>query len=385
MKSMVFVITFLLHINFVVNAQNNDLNNDSQPASTNVPGVEFPRVDAQNRAIFRVEAPAAQKVQVDVLKVYDMVKGNDGIWTVTTDPLPPGFHYYYLMIDGFRFSDPASETFFGIGKRMSGIEIPAPDQEFYTPRKIPHGQIRECYFYSDVRKGYERIYVYTPSEYNSGKNKKYPVLYLQHGMGEDKTGWVTQGKLNVIIDNLIADGKAKPMIIVVSDGCIAAMFKPKQGEDVNEARKRFGADFTPLLLNEIIPYIENNFRVLADRDHRAMAGLSWGGYQTFQIVLNNLDKFSYIGGFSGAGMFNAETEIKTVYNGVFNDAATFNKKVHTFFLGIGTEEGQRMKNLSDAFTNAGINNTYFESKGTAHEWLTWRRCLYEFAPLLFKK
>jgi enterochelin esterase-like enzyme len=364
-------------------AQNENLYKNLKPAATNVPGVEYPKIDPQNKAVFRVEAPTAQKVQLDLLKVYDMVKDDDGIWTVTTDSLAPGFHYYYLMIDGFRFADPASETFFGVGRRMSGIEIPAPDEGFYTPLNISHGQIRECFFYSEVRKKYETIYVYTPSEYDSKPDKKYPVLYLQHGMGEDKTGWGTQGKLNIIMDNLIAAGKAKPMIVVVSDGGIAAMFRPKPGEDVNEARKKFGADFTQLLLNEIIPYTEKTFRVLTDREHRAMAGLSWGGYQTFQITLNNLDKFSYIGGFSGAGMFNPETELKTVYNGVFSDSGSFNEQVRVFFLGIGGQEGQRMKNLSEAFTKAGIKNTYYESPGTAHEWQTWRRCLYQFAPLLF--
>jgi len=161
--------------------------------------------------------------------------------------------------------------------------------------------------------------------------------------------------------------------------------RPTPGEDVNKARKLFGADFTPMLLNEIIPYVEKTFRVRTDRENRAMAGLSWGGFQTFQIVLNNLDKFAYLGGFSGAGMFNPETDLKTVYNGVFSDSAAFNQKVHAFFLGIGSKEGRRMKSLSDALEKAGIHNTYYESENTAHEWLTWRRCLYEFAPLLFKK
>jgi enterochelin esterase-like enzyme len=384
-KKNIWMVLLLFVIGSTGFAQSDNLYKGSKPASTNVPGVEFPRIDDQNRAIFRVEAPTAEKVQLDLGKVYDMVKDEDGTWSVTTNPLAPGFHYYYLMIDGFRFSDPASETFFGVGRRMSGIEIPAPDQAFYTPRDVPHGQIRECYFYSDVRKTYERIYVYTPAEYDANPNKKYPVLYLQHGMGEDRTGWGTQGKVNIIMDNLIADRKAKPMIIVISDGGIAAMFRPKPGEDPNEARAKFGADFTPLLLDEIIPYTEKTFRVLADRDNRAMAGLSWGGFQTFQIALNNLDKFSHIGGFSGAGMFNPQTDLKTVYNGVFSDPEKFNNLVHAFFLGIGTEEGQRMKGLSDAFKDAGINTIYYESKGTAHEWLTWRRCLYEFAPLLFKQ
>jgi enterochelin esterase family protein len=358
---------------------------NSEPASTNVPGAEFPLVDRQSRVIFRVEAPDADKVQVDILKVYDMVKDAQGVWTVTTDSLPPDFHYYYLMMDGFRFADPASESFFGVGQKMSGIEIPAEDHEFYTEKDIPHGQIRQCYFYSEVRKAYEQIYVYTPPGYDSDTDKKYPVLYLQHGMGEDRTGWITQGKLNIILDNLIENYQAQPMVVVVSDGGIAAMFRPGPDEDVNEARKRFGADLTPMLLNEIIPYTENNFRVLTDRDNRAMAGLSWGGYQTFQTVLTNLDKFAYIGGFSGAGMFNTQTELTDVYGGVFGDPETFNAQVHTFFLGIGSEEGLRMKALSDALTHAGIKNHYYVSEGTAHEWLTWRRCLREFTQLIFRE
>ena len=357
MKRKLKTLILLFAISCTCIAQNDDLYKDSNPAPTNVPGAEFPRIDSQSRVIFRIDAPDAQKVQVDILKVYDMVKDENSIWTATTDSLPPGFHYYYLMIDSYRFSDPASETFFGVGRRMSGIEIPAPDEEFYTPRNIPHGQIRECYFYSEVRNKFERIYVYTPPGYDAG-NKKYPVLYLQHGMGEDETGWITQGNLNIIMDNLIADGKAKPMIIIVSDGGIAAMFRPKPGEDVSEVRARFGADFTPLLLNEIIPYNEKTFRVLTDRENRAMAGLSWGGFQSFQIVLNNLDKFSYLGGFSGAGMFNPETDLKTIYNGVFADPEAFNKKIHAFFLGVGSEEGPRMKSLSESLKKAGINHLF---------------------------
>ena len=195
---------------------------------------------------------------------------------------------------------------------------------------------------------------------------------------------VTQGKLS-IISNLIAEGRCKPMLIVVSNGECSTLFRPKKGQDIKEALNLFGANFTPILLNEIIPYVENTFHVLTDRDHRAMAGLSWGGYQTLQIGLNNLEKFSYLGGFSAVVFFNPETELKTAYNGVFSDSVAFNRKVHAFFLGIGSEEGQRTKSLSDALKNAGIHNTYYESAQTAHEWLTWRRCLYEFAPLLFRK
>jgi enterochelin esterase-like enzyme len=387
MKTRFTVALFLFVFGSACLAQSDDLYKDSKPGSTNIRGAEFPRIDSQLRATFHVQAPNAQKIQLDLREVYDMVKMNDSIWTVTTKPLDPGFHYYYLVIDGYRFADPASESFYGVGRMMSGIEVPAPDEDFYMPRNIPHGQIRECYYLSEVKKGYNRFYVYTPPDYDSNPNNRYPVLYLQHGMGEDETGWVTQGELNIIMDNMIADGRCKPMVVVVSNGECSTLFRPKPGQDIREAMKLFGADFTPILLNEIIPYVDDNFRVLTDRDHRAMAGLSWGGYQTFQIVLNNLDEFSYLGGFSGAGigLFNPEPDLKSVYNGVFSDSAAFNQKVHAFFLGIGSEEGPRMQALSEALIKAGIHNTYYVSKGTAHEWLTWRRCLYQFAPLLFRK
>lgn len=353
-------------------------------AETNAPGLVYPRVNNLGVAYFKLDAPGARNVQLDLAKKYNMIKNEAGLWTIQTDPLQPGFHYYYLLIDGFRFSDPNSESFFGIGKMMSGIEIPAPNQEFYTPHKVPHGQVRENYYYSNTLQRHDRFYVYTPPSYDKNVKVKFPVLYLQHGMGEDERGWISQGKLSIIMDNLISEGKAKPMIIVVSDGGTGNMFRPKPGEEVNEARKKFGAMFTPVLLNEIIPHVEKNFRVKTDRLSRAMAGLSWGGVQSFQTVLPNLDKFAYLGGFSGAGMFNPQTELKTVYNGVFANAVDFNKKVKVLFLGIGSAEGQRTKGLSDALSNAGIKNVYYESPDTAHEWLTWRRCLYQFAPMLFK-
>jgi enterochelin esterase-like enzyme len=372
-------------ISSVCVGQTDGLHNNSQRASTDIRGEEYPRVDSEGRAIFRVDAPDAKKVQIDLLHVYDMVKGSDGIWTVTTNPLPPGFHYYYLMIDGYRVADPASESFYGVGRMMSGIEIPAPDQAFYTPENVPHGQVRECYYYSEVDKTYNRFYVYTPPNYDSDPQSRFPVLYLQHGMGEDETGWVNQGKMNIIMDNMIASGRCKPMLVVMSNGECSEMFKPKPGQNIDEARREFGAKFTPILLHEIIPLVDSTFRVYTDRDHRALAGLSWGGYQTFTIGLSNLDKFAYFGAFSGFAPFDPEKDLKTVYNGVFSDSTRFNKEVHAFFLGIGSEEGPRMQILSDALTKAGIHNTYYVSPGTAHEWLTWRRCLYQFAPLLFKR
>lgn len=193
-----------------------DVLTNSKPAETNAPGLEFPRVDAQNRAIFRVPAKKATRVQMDIGKVYDMEKGTDSIWTLTTEPLDPGFHYYSLMIDGYKVADPASESFFGMGRMASGIEIPATDQDFYTAKNIPHGQIRECYIYSDVHKAYERFFVYTPPGYDKDLKTKYPVLYLQHGMGEDERGWVTQGKLSIMMDNMLHEKKMP----TYAGGCI---------------------------------------------------------------------------------------------------------------------------------------------------------------------
>lgn len=382
MKKKLLVIHLMLYIALTPFAQSTDTAS-SQRASSNAPGYSYPRIDKELRAYFRLKAPNAKKIQVDLGGLHDMTMGTDSFWTVTTKPLGPGFHYYFLVIDGVRVADPASESFFGTGKWTSGIEVPT-GEDFFTAKQVPHGEVRGVYYYSQTMNETRRCFVYTPPGYDQQLKTKYPVLYLQHGMAEDETGWSNQGHMNYILDNLIAEGKAKPMIVVMESGNIEEAFRPKPGQDPAAARREFGASFTPMLLNDLIPMIDSKFRTLTNRENRAMAGLSWGGFQTFQITLNNLDKFAYIGGFSGAGMFNPQTELKTVYNGAFSDPSSFNKKVKVLFLGIGSAEGQRTKGLSDALNAAGINAIYYESPGTAHEWHTWRRCLYQFAPLLFK-
>jgi enterochelin esterase-like enzyme len=355
----------------------------SQRAVTNAPGYVYPRIDSELRALFRFRAPNAKRVQIDLAGMHEMTMGADSFWTVTTKPLAPGFHYYFLVVDGVRVADPASESFFGTGRWTSGIEVPAAGEDFYLPKEVPHGEVRGVYYYSKTMQETRRCFVYTPPGYDEHREKRYPVLYLQHGMAEDETGWSNQGHMNYILDNLIAEGRAEPMIVVMESGNIEEAFRPRPGQDIATARSQFGASFTPMLLNDVIPMIDTRFRTIDKRESRAMAGLSWGGFQTFQITLTNLDKFAYIGGFSGAGV-NA-TNLATAYNGVFKDAAAFNRQVKVLFLGIGTMEGQNTKNLSNAFTQAGIRHVYYESPGTAHEWHTWRRCLYQFAPLLFKK
>lgn len=354
------------------------------PAQTNVPEMKYPCVDGSSRATFKIKAPEAHNVQVDICgKKWPMEKDAEGIWSVTTEPLVVGFHYYFLLIDGVPVADPSSETFFGCGKMASGIEIPeAPENAaYYTyDKSIAHGQVRECHYYSTVEQNVRRCFVYTPAGYDTDQSRRYPVLYLQHGMGEDERGWSNQGKMADIMDNQIAAGKCVPMIVVMDYGNCGYIFGTKPGE----RREDFGASFTPILLTDIIPYIDKTFRTKTDRDSRAMAGLSWGGHQTFETTLANLDKFAYIGAFSGAIFLPKNADIRKVYNGVFADAETFNRKVHTLFLGMGSEENMGSRQLSEKLTAAGINNIYYESPGTHHEWLTWRRCLNEFLPLIFR-
>ena len=383
---------------------------ECRPSTLNIPSAQYPCVYPDHRATFRVVAPDAQKVQVRVGQNFDMVKGSDGAWTVTTTPLVVGFHYYSLVVDGATVADPATRTFFGSGWENSGIEIPeAADVDYYLPKDVPHGQVSQRWYHSNVTGKWRRCYIYTPPDYDAGK-ARYPVLYLLHGWGENEQGWHIQGHADFILDNLIAAKKAKPMIIVmdnlnaVKPGEDASIFaarglvpqaKPatppaEGGRGAGPAGRGglasfTGATFTEMMLIDLIPMIERTYRVLPGRENRAMAGLSMGGMQTFMTTLSNLDKFAYIGGFSGStGGFGGAFDPKTSNNGVFADAAAFNKKVKVLFLGIGSVEGPGTKTFSETLTKAGINNVYFESLGTAHEWLTWRRCLNDFAPRLFK-
>lgn len=357
---------------------------NSVPAQTNVPEAEYPKIAPDNSVTFRVVAPKANEIKVDICgKQYPMTKDEKGVWMVTTDPLVVGFHYYFLIIDGVSVSDPASESFYGCGLMASGIEIPEEESvaAYYTFNKdVPHGQIRECQYWSEVENSMRRCFVYTPAEYDLKPKAKYPVLYLQHGMGEDERGWSQQGKTANILDNQIASGKCEPMIVVMDYGNCGYLFGSRRGE----GRDSFGASFGPVLLNDIIPFIEKTFRVKTDRNSRALAGLSWGGYQTFEIGLRNIDKFAYLGAFSGAIFNGPGADFTKLYDGAFADADKFNKNVHVLFMGIGSEENFGTKQFCDNLDKIGINNTYYLSEGTAHEWLTWRRCLDQFIPMLFK-
>ncbi len=354
---------------------------DAVTAETTIPGNEFPKVDSQHRAYFRIHAPQARKVVVDICsKKYDMQPDGQGNFMAVTDPLPVGFHYYFMSIDGVNFIDPATETFFGCNRESGGIEIPeGPEGDYYRPHQgIAHGQVRSIYYYSNEQSTWRHALVYTPAEYETGK-KKYPVLYLQHGMGEGETSWALQGKMQHIMDNAIASGEAVPMLVVMESGDIKAPFG---GGNNRQGMSDYGASFYPVLLNDLIPYIDRTFRTKADRENRAMAGLSWGGHQTFDIVLNNLDKFAWMGTFSGA-IFGLD--VNTAYDGVFANADEFNRKIHYFYMNWGSDDFIKGQPLVDSLRALGIRVDSSESAGTGHEFLTWRRGLHEFIPHLFKK
>ena len=325
----------LLALPLTMYAQQQSFPEGTVPNEHNINGAEYPRIGEDRRVHFRVFAPNAQKVEISFRG--EMTKEADGYWSlVSKEPEVVGFHYYQIIVDGVSTADPNGKPFFGMGKWVSGIEIPEKGVDYYAIKNVPHGLISQSWYYSNIRQEWRRCMVYTPAEYDKSPSKKYPVLYLQHGMGENETSWANQGKMNFIMDNLIAEGKAKPMIVVMDNGNIE-VFKNKPGESPTEARAKFGAQFPAILVNEIIPHIESNYRTLTDRENRAMAGLSWGGLLTFNTTLNNLDKFAYIGGFSGAGSIDLPN-IDTTYNGAFKDRKAFNDKVHVFFLGIGSEE-----------------------------------------------
>jgi enterochelin esterase-like enzyme len=360
-----------------------------KPASTNTFISQYPGVNPQTRqAIFRVSAPDAKTVQLQLGGNHDMKKDEKGVWWYTTDPLVVGFHYYAIAIDGVPVMDRGSEAYFGSNWESSGIEIPeGPEGDYYRFNKnIPHGQIRSILYWSDVNGMERHVNVYVPAEYEKSTNKKYPVLYLVHGWGEDENGWSIQGHLENIMDGLIASGKAVPMIIVMPSGDI------KTNSDVRTA----SGNITDIFVKDLIPFIDKTFRTYTDREHRAMAGLSRGGMQTTSTVFANMDKFAWMGTFSGffvggprgaapgATPVSDQNPVLTAFNGVFKDPAAFDKQMNLLFISTGTEENSPKASV-EALKAHGIKNIVFhESQGTAHEWLTWRRALNDFAPRLFK-
>ncbi len=375
---------------------------DFKPATTNILDAQYPRVDSQGRAEFRVKAPDASKVKLNFWSgpKLDMEKQTDGFWTVTTPPLVPGFHYYTLVIDGAEVADPSSHAYYGGSRDASGIEIPEVGSTYYSPQNVPHGDVREVWYHSDVTGTWRHALVYTPPGYDTQSKVRYPVLYLQHGGGEDETGWIKQAHANFILDNLIAAGSTKPMLIVMANGYArragqpAPDFagKPFGSPEALRAMQEMAQAFEDDVTQALIPFIDSHFRTLTDRDHRAMAGLSMGGMQTFQVTFDHLDLFSYIGGFSGAAgqmvLGNRSLDPKSDFNGALADPTAFAKRVHLLWIGVGTEEPAMMHaglaRLHTSLDDAHVKHVFYESPGTAHEWQTWRRDLKDFAPRLFQ-
>ncbi len=364
---------------------------DFNPASTNQPGKQYPQVNSEDRVRTSIFAPQAQKVQLDIGGVrYDMTKDERGVWTGDSRPQDEGFHYYQLIIDSAQVPDPGSMFFYGASRWGSGIEVPAHDQDFYALKDVSHGEICQNLYFSKITNAWRRCFVYTPPDYELNTTARYPVLYLQHGMGEDETGWSAQGKVNLILDNLISEKKAVPMIIVMDNGYASKPSQAPQGVGAPPRGPGAFSVFEEVLIKEIISMIDSTYRTYSDREHRAMAGLSMGANQTIQITMNNLDRFSYIGAFSGTSNFPSTAEIDpaTFMNGKFKDGKSLNKKIKLFWLGLGTKEPNPFPGSVGAFRamleKVGVKYVFYQSIGTAHEWLTWRRDLYQFAPLLFK-
>ena len=353
------------------------IDNAGRPAESNVRSAKYPQVLPDGHAIFRIKAPDALKVQLDLVRKYDMVKNGEGIWEVTTDSLSEGFHYYSLIIDGVAVADPASETFYGMGRMASGIEVPFKGDKYYDVRNVPHGDIRIERYYSNITNTWRALYLYAPPGYDTNYDEKYPVLYIMHGGGEDERGWATQGKTDLIIDNLIAEKKAEPMIVAMLDG--------------NFPLSGFSEDALIVLEKElkqsIIPFIEKNYRVKTEARYRALAGLSMGGIQTLYAGIKNTDMFSYLGVFSSGWIQSAQKDLaESQYEFMKKNAEKINNDLKQFWIAQGGKEDIAWKNcqvMLSRFDELKIKYTYSEYPG-GHTWPVWRNNLYNFAQLLFK-
>ena len=378
---------------------------DFKPATTNQPNHQYPMVNSQRMVRAQVKATDAKSVKLDIGGVkYDMVNDGTGVWTGDSAPQDEGFHYYQLEIDGASVPDPGSLYYYGASRWGSGIDIPAADEDFYTLKNVPQGEVSEVYYYSSVTGSMRHCYIYTPAEYKKNTDKKYPVLYLQHGGGEDEHGWPQQGRTGIIMDNLIAAGKAVPFIIVMDNGsdtygpnnprperpaagaprpqAPAQGQRPQAGRGGNPfAGMNFAGAFQSILEKDLIPMVEANYRVYNDGAHRAMAGLSMGGMQTHSIALANPKLFSWIGIFSG-GVFSTEEVDST---------PGFRENNKLIFISFGSRELENRiggaadpRPITEELGKSGMNTAFYVSPDTAHEWQSWRRALYNFAQKLFK-
>lgn len=348
-------------------------------SSSNIRSAKFPRILQDGRTVFKIKAPDAQKMQIDLGKKYDMVKNAEGFWEVTTEPISEGFHYYSLLIDGVAVADPASESFYGMGRMASGIEIPFAGDDYYAVKDVPHGELRIKRYYSSVTNSWRRCFVYTPEGYDVNSNEKYPVLYILHGGGEDERGWATQGKADLILDNLLADKKAKPMLVVMIDGNLGGGGIAGFGE---QSLRLFESE----LKQVVIPFVEKNYRVKTDADSRALAGLSMGGLQTLYAGVRNSGMFSYLGVFSSGWWSTQPALSNPQYEFMKSNKVSINNNLKSFWIAMGGEEDIAHKNckiMLEKFDEIGIKYSYSEHPG-GHTWPVWRHNLFTFAQVLFK-
>lgn len=375
-----------------MNPQNDLKSNDSNVQAHFQDAKYPPEVHPDGSVTFRLKAPRAQKVQVEPIcgqpqnngynglgiGIFDMIKDKDGLWSVTLPPAVPGLHGFWYVIDGVRMNDTICKTYGSTKMQSCGVEIPEPGVDFYDVKDVPHGQVRMQWYYSKVTHAWRRAYVYVPAEYDAHPEKRYPVFILRHGGGEDETSWVEQGRANFIMDNLIAEGKARPMIVVMDWGQA-----PTPNQPIHIPSTPPPPEIIEVTIKELIPMVDAVFRTIPDREHRAMSGLSMGSGQTLTIGLNNLDAFSYLGMFSRRPW---SVEEFSVFDGIFADAQAFNQKVKLFWWGAGTaEEGiyHATKTTLADLAEKGIKSVFVEFPGTSHEWQTWRKCLHDFAQRLF--
>jgi enterochelin esterase-like enzyme len=386
MKTKLYLFAFASILSGLYAAEEKAPADDWKSAPSNQAGKEYPKFNSEGRVKFRIVAPEAKSVGCTFRDSSEFTKGEDGAWYGYTRPLDEGFHYYSIKIDGAEVPDPNSLFFYGAGHWGSAVEIPASDADFYALKDVPHGQLREIHYFAKSSNTNRHAFVYTPPDYDKDTSKRYPVLYLQHGAGEDETGWGNQGHAGLILDNLIAERKSKPFIIAMEFGGNPFAGPRPTNSPAGGPRPNFNfSAFEKALIDDFIPFVDGNFRTLADQPHRAMAGLSMGGMQTRGIALAHLDKFSHIGVFSGGSI--AVTNI--------TDMAAFKEKVKLAFVSYGSRElgtnrvggrgfgGDPKVNVA-VLKEAGINSVFYESPNTAHEWQSWRRSLRQFAPLLFK-
>jgi len=351
------------------------------PASSNIRSAEYPQILADYRVIFRVKAPDTQRVQIDLGKKYDMVKDTGGYWRVTTDSIGEGFHYYSLLIDGVAVADSSSETFYGMGRMAGGIEIHFAGGNYYAIRNVPHGDIRIKKYFSPVTNSWRQFYIYTPPGYDDNINERYPVLYILHGGGEDERGWATQGKADLILDNLIAEKKARPMLVVMPDANLgAAGFS---SDAVENSLRLFERE----MKQAIIPFVEKNYRTSNDANGRTLAGLSLGGLHTLYTGFNNTNMFSYLGVFSSGWILPMlDKTANTQYSFIKSNEPAISKNLKSLWIAMGGKEDIAYKNCQTMlakFDEMGIKYTYSEYPG-GHTWPVWRNNLYNFAQVLFK-